>query len=114
MNQRARICGKCGYDLSGVNRLTGTCPECGNFYDAMSGRGLQREEASSHRQKMDRLVARLRTISIGAFTLCVLACGGLASQISQNPYRPLAIAGVIGGVGVLATVTSFLYEKEDD
>lgn len=113
MDGRRRVCGKCGYDLAGVNRLQGACPECGNYFDVMSGKGLESDHEHSARHKMDRLLARARTVAIGAFTLIVLALGMVASRIAVNPYRPLAIAGLIALVGALATVTSFLYERED-
>lgn len=108
---RTRTCSQCGYDLTGLPGLEGTCPECGQFWDVMTGRGLGDLTAQGRRRSYT-LLNRVRTILILAFTLCVMVCGGLASLIASNPWRPIALAGFIALVGLLAAVTSYFYEDQ--
>ena len=100
-------CVECGYDLTGLRRRRGKCPECGTDFDVMSSGGLSAAAAARQR----RLANRVRTLTVGSFTLLVFMCGGAAGAFAQDPYGPLAIAGIVGGIGVLATLTSYLSEK---
>lgn len=115
MSESVRQCNKCGYDLTGTKGLHGSCPECGNFWDVLSGKGLGPAPATA-RRKADKLLARIRTIAIAVFSLFVLMCAGLGSYLAQNsggnPLRPLAIGGLVAGVGFLAAFASYFYEDE--
>lgn len=111
-----RTCSNCGYDLTGIKGLRGVCPECGGFWDVMTGKGLGAARSES-RQRTDRIVARIRTASIAAFGLMILACGGFGSFLANqmgNPmyYRPLAIAAAVASVVFLGAMLSYLSERE--
>lgn len=111
IDPRARACSQCGYDLTGLPGLQGACPECGQFWDVMTGRGLG-DLSDKGRRRSYSLLNRVRTVLVVLFTLCVLACGGLATLVASNPWRPVALAGIIAVVGVLAAVTSYVYEDD--
>lgn len=114
MDMRQKVCEQCGYELV-TRALQGTCPECGAYWDAMTGRGLQGDRAA-RRQRRDRLINRLRTIALGVAALLMLSCGGFFSWLAyasgRNPWRPIAVVGVLAAVLVLAAVTSYVYEDE--
>lgn len=109
---RERNCGECGYDLTGLPGRQGSCPECGKAWDAITGRGIDQFDESG-RRRAERLLNRVRTLLFALFTLGVLICGGVGTLVASNPWRPIAIAGVIALVGLLATITSYFYEDDD-
>ena len=90
-------CGACGYELLGL-ATHGRCPECGQYYDVYTGEGF-RSRVSERERRGHQLIARLRTICVAIGTLLVIACGGLAGALSQNPKRALSVAAVLAGLG---------------
>lgn len=73
-----RNCSKCNYDLLGLADQ-GRCPECGQRYNVLTGQGLRGTAGalSEAQQRADRILARVRTISLaaaatGLFLLCVV------------------------------------------
>ena len=110
-----RHCEKCGYDLTGISSR-GTCPECGSFYDVLTGKGLVGTSRTSQSvERGHRIMARIRTICLGLATLSILGCGGALWWVNRklpDAERPFVIACVIGLVVAMATATSYLYEKD--
>jgi len=110
-----RFCESCGYDLTGLSAF-GSCPECGSFYDVTTGKGITGSSSLSQRaERGQRLMARIRTVILGLITLSILGCGGVLSWINRaEPHgdRPLVIACVIAIVAAMATVTSYVCEKD--
>lgn len=108
-----RRCSNCDYDLSGL-AARGKCPECGQFFNVLSGEGLGGKGGNRGRASRSlSFAARLRTITLALFTVAVLGCGGIASMWASNPFRPVAIACLIAGIGAMAAVASYLSEKEE-
>lgn len=106
-----RACSRCGYELTGLPGLRGTCPECGQFWDVLTGKGTGDVDARGHRRSQ-KLINRLRTIAIALFAVGVMICGGAASFIASNPWRPIAMAGMVAVVALLAAATSYACEDE--
>jgi hypothetical protein len=102
-------CAKCGYDLTGLARL-GTCPECGQTYDAERGVGLERPGLAAH-QRGERWVRRLTTWGLALLAVMVLGCAAVIQLFSTNLARPetlWALAGITAAVLILAAVTNAL------
>ena len=114
MDPKHKICARCGYDLV-TTATSGTCPECGAPWDLFTGRGLRKPATEKHRRG-DRLVARLRTITIAAAAVMALSCGGVFTALSQAggqlSWRGLAIGGLVAAVLTLAAISSYVYEDE--
>lgn len=103
------ICLKCNYNLTGLSDV-GKCPECGSPYSTRALLGVKVPEPGY--AKGERLARRIRTILFAVLAFCFLMCGGLASLVVTRPDRAWAIAGVFAIVLVLASVTSYVYEKD--
>ena len=103
------ICGKCGYDLSGLGRQ-GRCPECGTVFNLATGKGVR--SASDAMRRGDRLVRRLRTIACALFGVAMLACAGCLQWVRPTG-RSIWIGGVFAGMAFLAAVVSYIYEKDE-
>ena len=103
-------CIHCGYDLRGLS-FAGQCPECGSRYDKSIGMGIKEELTPETRGA--RLMARIRTIFLAVLAVMVVGCGGLVTWLSGRP-RAVWLGVLVGAVLVLATVTSFVYEKGED
>ncbi len=105
-------CGKCNYDLAGLT-VAGQCPECGQYFNRRSGEGLKTDGAYSSRQaRADALLARLRTIALAVLTVICIS-GAVASELAVGNTRWMAICLLIGSIMLLATITSFVYEKPE-
>lgn len=102
-------CSQCGYDLTGLAAGQGRCPECGQSWDRQTGQGLEQSNLSTTAHQ-SRRINRLRTWGLLFATAMVLTCGGLGTLIAANPLRPLAIAGILVAVLLLAALTSYVYE----
>ena len=105
-------CDRCGYDLGGL-AMVGSCPECGREYDWHSGHGFA-ERGGQRQAKFDRLLKRVRTISLAAVGLSAVLCGGVGSAMSDEPARPLVLGMVFAGFFGLAALVSYLYEKPEE
>ena len=117
VQSEGEYCAGCGYDLSGLH-YKGTCPECGQAFNKVEGEGLSRHgqadrvPASDKHRRGDRVAARMRTIILAMCVVMVLFCGGFVSLAVGSWQSPMAVAGLVAVVLVLATVSSFLSEKE--
>ncbi|HEX7009577.1 MAG TPA: hypothetical protein VF184_06315 [Phycisphaeraceae bacterium] len=105
-----RPCPRCGYDLTGLARR-GRCPECGQFYD-LAYLPTRSPDNESFSRRSDRIAARLRTIALALLTLFALICGGLLSAYIPNRDRAIAYTAIFVFLGLLATLTSYFYEKD--
>ena len=106
-----RPCSACGYDLSGLPPR-GRCPECGQAFNMLTGEGVADARARGKAARSLDFAARLRTLTFAFFAVATLAAGGVGALFAANPYRPLALAAVVGAVFVMAAVTSYLYEND--
>lgn len=88
----------------------GRCPECGAYFDRVTGEGVIKP--LTPRQRGDQFLRRLRTWSLLAGAGFILAGSGLASWIAGH-FRPLVVGGFLAGVVLLAAATSYVYENED-
>ena len=101
-------CNKCGYELLGLpNR--GECPECGSSFDKELRRGVT---DASDTNRGDRIVRRVRTISIAVMAVFIVACGGFFQMLAPHS-KSLAVGLVVGAVVVLGAVVSFVYESDN-
>lgn len=107
---RREHCGNCGYDLHGL-RMEGTCPECGQFYDKFTRKGLG-SRLTERQQKADRLLARLRTILLLALAGFVLLIGFVLTLVVTDWRKPVLISAVVASVFALAGLSSFLHERD--
>lgn len=105
-------CAECGYDLMGLPQR-GKCPECGAYFDQVRGTGLS-SNRSQQMQRHDRLLRRLRTILLAVVAVAFMGCGGLLAMVVDEPARPIWIASVFALFMLLAAVTSFVYEKDEE
>ncbi len=106
------ICGECGYDLTGL-ALVGRCPECGNEYDGHTRAGFGSHTA--HRQaRLDRRLARVRTISLALIGLTAMMCAGVASFTNLgDTKRAFAVGTVFAVFFGFAALVSYVYEKPE-
>ena len=102
------LCGKCGYDLTGLAQ-EGRCPECGNPFDRRRGLGITLQPTPE--EQGARLMKLLRTIALAAMTLLV---GGTSLGLDWLGY-PYALS--VGLVGLLilgsATLVSYIHGREN-
>jgi len=105
------ICSNCGYELLGLPRQ-GRCPECGQYYNMLSGEGTKGTEAAE--EKLSFIFRRIRTVVLGLMTLASVGCGSCLSfyVLQNNNNKPFGISLVIGGLLLLATIASYLYERD--
>jgi len=106
-----RVCAQCGYDLMGL-KPKGRCPECGQFYNALTDEGLVTKAAAEERTGF--VLRRIRTIVLGLMALLSVSCGaGITFGLLQgNNLRPLVVSGIVAGLFALGAVTSYLYERD--
>jgi len=113
-SEHVQHCRQCEYDLTGLP-TRGRCPECGGTYNLKTGQGVTGGPSESHRRG-DRIMARIRTILLLLAIVVVMGCGGLLSwivhQLNGKWLQPLALAGLLGVVLLMAAVLSYLNEKE--
>ncbi|QDU34887.1 hypothetical protein KS4_29630 [Poriferisphaera corsica] len=102
-------CENCDYELLGLP-AQGSCPECGHFYNKLTGKGIANSKRNSV-QKFDRLMLRARTIALASIAVIIMLIGVILSFNSPTPGIPLFVSGIIAFVFLLATVLSFLSEK---
>ena len=103
-------CSKCGYDLTGLDRL-GVCPECGQPYDAQRSVGV--DDTNHPQRRLDRLLKRVWTLSLIVAMLVVIACSGTCALFVPKPRTAIAIGGFVLLVLILATIISYLSQKEE-
>ena len=104
-------CNQCDYELAGLRRSRGTCPECGQYFNLLSGEGVAGRASDRHRRG-ERFAARLRTVLLGLLAVGLMGCGGLLSLAASDPLVPLLSMGLIAAVAGLAAVVSFLSERD--
>ena len=105
---RYQECGHCGYSLFGLGQ-DGSCPECGRYFNLRTGQGLKFEGSPDSHAAW--LLRRIRTVIFAVLTAMILCCSG-ASLLWDNP-RWACTGSVILAVMLLATLTSYLYEKDE-
>lgn len=105
-------CGKCGYDLTGL-AIVGRCPECGNDYDGHTRAGFA-SHAAQKQAKLDRILARVRTVCLAGLGAIALMCAGVVSFAGWGDKgRALAVGLLFALFFGLAAVVSFMYEKPE-
>ncbi|QQE12953.1 hypothetical protein JD969_05700 [Planctomycetota bacterium] len=102
-------CTKCQYEFTGLPER-GKCPECGNYYDKSTGKGVG-SEYRSKAQKFDRFMVRLRTIFLASIAVIILLIGMIISMNSDAAGIPIFVSGLIAFVFILAAILSYLNEK---
>lgn len=105
-------CGKCGYDLTGL-AIVGRCPECGNEYDGHTRAGMA-SHAAQRQAKLDRVLARVRTVCLLGVALMAMMCAGVVTFTGWgDPARAFSVGLLIALFFGLAAVVSFMYEKPE-
>ena len=94
-------CGKCGYDLTGLE-AEGLCPECGEYRDAWSGRGIASQMMQKH-QRGDWAVRLFQALGLAFLSISCLGLGSLYAWKAQN-YSPLILTGVCAMMFFISTL----------
>ena len=109
-------CASCDYELTGLGQQ-GRCPECGQFFDMMTGEGLKAggrsgddEQASEKHRRGERVVRRLGVVFMLAMGLIVLVCGGVVALFAEDWRYPMATAGLIAVIFALSGLSWYLGE----
>ena len=98
-------CHHCDYELVGLpNR--GTCPECGETYDKQS---LYR----SAKTKEPAFVRHIKSLTLAAFTVMVLVCGGLLSFKATNTLGAITLTLIVAGVSGFGAFAYWWVEREE-
>lgn len=104
-------CGQCGYDLQGL-AMRGRCPECGQPFDVLSGRGVT-TPLSQRQQRGDRAVFWFKFGALIGLAVAILFVGAMMALRSPMPTRPLSIAAILAaGLAFAAAVTWWTEGKE--
>ena len=113
------ICEDCGYDLSGLG-MRGHCPECGRYFDTLTGEGLSTasgsgpsEQASERYRRGERLVRRLGMWFMILMALGVLSCGGIFALFVDDWRYPMATAGIVALIFGLSGLSWYLGDDSD-
>ncbi len=111
MAERAWIayCKHCRYDLTGLQD-EGKCPECGHYFSVTTRRNVI--GAPTPQDKVDRVLARVRTIAVASLGAMILVCGGITT-IVQRDACALAWGLLIGSVFLLGAAVSYAYETPE-
>jgi hypothetical protein len=88
----------------------GRCPECGTFFDRVTGENVIRPLTPD--QRSDMILRRVRTLALLIAAVSVLVCSGLLSWLHGAP-RPFWVGAFVAGVLLLGALTSYVYEKDD-
>ena len=100
-------CKDCGYTLKGLG-LTGTCPECGCWFDKRRSQGL--ELPVSRQTEFEWLLARLRTIGLGI--LAVVLGVWSVYCLSEADLAAGLVSLIFTVITGLWAMTSYLYERD--
>ena len=103
------ICNRCNYNLTGLPAES-KCPECGAAYSTRALLGVKVPEQGY--AKGERIARRVRTIIFAVLAVGFLILGGGVSLVVNRPDRAWAISGVIALTLALASITSYVYEKD--
>ncbi len=104
------ICGKCGYDLTGLP-LRGGCPECGNTYD--QDRDIGMGHAMTPEDRGQRIALWLKVIGLVVCAMGVMSCSGLLSMLATNPKKPLMTGGAISILLLVIALGIFVLDRLD-
>jgi len=107
------VCPHCGYELVGLPRR-GHCPECGKYYDQLASPRAAERAAEARRVFWLR---RTRTIFVALIALSFLMCSGYfawSPPSGSGPNRPMFAGLLCTGLAVLATIASYLYERDSN
>lgn len=106
-------CARCGYDLTGL-AMVGHCPECGHEYDGHTRAGFA-SHAALRQARLDRIVARVRTVCLAACGAMALMCAGAVPLAGfGDKTRAFAVGLIVASFFGLAALVSYLYEKPGD
>ena len=98
-------CHHCNYDLVGLPNQ-GTCPECGEKYDKLS---LYR----AAKAREPAFVRHIKWLTLAAFTVIVLICGGLLSLKATNTLGAIVITLIIAVVSGFGAFAYWWVEREE-
>ncbi len=119
MDESGPTCANCGYELTGLGQV-GRCPECGSFYSRRTGEGIR--HASADQLWVEWLLLRLRTVALGLAAVMVMICAGLVEWARQRAgsgagslwhSRAIWVGAFVAVVLVVAAITSYVYEKDE-
>lgn len=94
-------CGKCGYDLTGLE-AEGLCPECGEYRDAWSGKGIASQSMVKH-QRGEWVVRLLQVLGLVFLSMSCLGLGSLYSMKASS-FTPLFLTGLVALMFLVSAV----------
>lgn len=98
-------CHHCDYDLVGLPSR-GRCPECGELYDKNS---LYR----AARTKEPAFVAHIKWLTLAAFTLMILICGGVFSIGAEKPWGVITVTLIVASISGFGTFAYWWSQRQD-